>query len=387
MLQWRRPDPLISEAGGMKEAQADAKLIAWVGFPDPPHRIRESRPWMLVIVGHVAMGILFLAGVGILVAYFGFGQVGRGLLVDSVLAAGLGTPLPDAQVTVGPCDYDATRAGSRLPGHWSCPTTVVAAGERIELSIEMISDAEDLRARGAGRVFGQTGVYWPLGMLAARWWNVSPLILIGGGLIGIAAMAFRWSFRVRSLSRARHGSVRTVDLLTWKGRPWFAYLDDRGTRRFQRTASDTVPLILDGVRTTGAALISGRTAVLLDANLRPMELDDSRRGEILARVGQVQRQCQIRSLLPPEPGDPATLAGRIECIEQALAGKPGAPDLRRLYGEAWRLIWDSNDADVANRALDARDVIAQRLGPSMTSATLRDCRRRYEGAGGMAKAG
>jgi hypothetical protein len=342
---------------------------------------------MLVIVGHVAMGLLFMAGVGILVAYFGFGQVGRALLVDSALAVGLGTPLPDAQVTVGACDYDATRAGSRLPGHWSCPTIVVAAGERMELSIEMISGAEDLRPRGAGRVFGETGVYWPLGTLAARWWNVSVLVLIGGGLIGIATMAFYWSSRVRSLSRARHGSVRTVELLTWKGRPWFAFLDDRGTRRFQRTASETVPLILDGVRTTGVALISGRTAVLLDANLRPMELEGSRLGEILTRVGQVQRQCQIRSSLPPEPGDPPTLTGRIERIEQALAGRPGAPDLRRLYDQAWRLIWDSNDADVANRALDARDAIAQRLGPSMTFATLRDSRRRYEGAGGIAKAG
>jgi hypothetical protein len=379
--------PLISEAGAMKETQADAKLIAWVGFPDPPHRIRESRPWALVIVGHVAIVLLFAAGIGILVAYFGFGQVGRGLLVDSALAAGLGTPLPEAQVTVGACAYDATRAGSRLPGHWSCPVTVAAAGERTELSVEMISGADDLQPRGAGQVFGQIGVYWPLGILAARWWNVSVLVLIGGGLIGIAAMAFRWSSRVRSLSRARHGSVRTVELLTWKGRPWFAYLDDRGTRRFQQAASDIVPLILDGVRTTGAALISGRTAVLLDGNLGPIELEDTRRSEILARVGQVQRQCQIRSSLPPEPGDPPTLTGRIEGIEQGLAGKPGAPDLRRLYDQAWRLIWDSNDAEVANRALDARDAIAQLLGPSATFATLRDCRRRYEGVGGIAKAG
>jgi len=379
--------PLNSEAGAMKETQADAKLIAWVGFPDPPHRISGSRSWPLVIVGHAAMGVLFVVGIGILVAYFGFGQVGRGLIVDSALAAGLGTPLPDAQVTVGACEYDATRAGSRLPGHWSCPATVVAAGERIELSIEMISGADDLQLGGAGRVFGQTGIYWPLGILAARWWNVSLLVLIGGGLVGIATMALYWSSQVRSLSRARHGSVRSVELLTWKGRPWFAFLDERGTRRFQRTARDTVPLILDGVRTTGAALIFGRTAVLLDGNLRPIELDDGRRGEILARVGQVQRQCQIRPVLPPEPGDPATLAGRIERIEQALAGKPDAADLRRLYDQAWRLIWDSNDADVANRALDARDVIARRLGPSAAFATLRDCRRRYERAEGIAKAG
>lgn len=380
-------DPLNSKAGAMQETQADAKLIAWVGFPAPPHRIAGSRPWPLVIVGHGAMGILFVIGVGVLVAFFGFGQVGRGLLVDSALAAGLGTPLPEAQVTVGACDYDATRAGSRLPGHWSCPVTVAAAGERTELSVEMISGADDLQPRGAGRAFGQTGVYWPLGILAARWWNVSVLILIGGGLIGIATMAFRGSSQARRLSRARRGSVRSVDLLTWKGRPWFAYLDDGGTRRFQRTAHDTVPLILDGVRTTGAALICGRTAVLLDGNLRPMELEDARRGEVLARVGQVQRQCQIRPALPPEPGDPPTLAGRIERIEQALAGKPGASDLRRLYDRAWRLIWDSNDADVANRALDARDVIAQRLGPSATFAALRECRRRYESAAGITKAG
>ena len=120
---------------------------------------------------------------------------------------------------------------------------------------------------------------------------------------------------------------------------------------------------------------SGRTAVLLDGNLGPIELEDVRRSEILGRVGQVQRQCQIRSALPPEPGDPPTLTGRIEGIEQGLAGKPGAPDLRRLYDQAWRLIWDSNDADVADRALDARDAIAQLLGPSATFAVLRDCRR------------
>lgn len=361
----------------MQEAQADTKLIAWIGFPEPPHRITDSRPRALLIVGYLGIGLLFAIGAGILVGYFGFHHVGRALVVDSVLAVGLGTPLPDARVTAGPCDYDGSRAGSKVPGHWSCPVTVVAAGTQHAFSLQVTWGADDLRPGGAGRILGATGVYWPLSVMASRWWNILLLVLIGFGLMAFAVVCFRWSRAAMRLARARQGRVRTVELLTWRGRPWFAYLDERGTRRFQRASADAAPLILDGVRTTGAALVSGGSAVLLDGNLRPVELAAARRGELLDRVAQVQRQCQIRSLLPPEPGDAPTLAGRIQRIELALTGKPGAAELRRLYAEAWRLIWDSNDPDVANRALDARDVIALRLGPEATFAALRACRQRY----------
>jgi hypothetical protein len=235
----------------------------------------------------------------------------------------------------------------------------------------------DLRPQGAGTVLGAIGIYWPSGVLAARWWNISMLVLIAVGLMALAVLGFAWVAPERRLMRARQGRLRVVDLLTWKGRPWFAFHDHRGRTRFQRADTQTVPLVLDGLRTQGAALVTGRSAVLLDTELQPMDLPDEVRAGLVGKAAQLQREGQPRRQLPVQPGDPPTLMRRIERVENRVAAEPGKAELAQLYDAAWRLTWDSDDAGVSERSLHARNTIAKLLGPRRAHAALRDCRRRY----------
>lgn len=362
--------------------QPDARLIAWLGMPGPPHRIATiSR--MRRAAGYVAIALLVVIGAALPVAYFGFTAIGRGLLVDTALAFGAGAPLPEARITAGPCRDNAARAGSKLPGQWECPFAIELPGRRTERVVATISRYE-LVPRGAGEVLGAVGVYWSPGIMLARWWNDSLLLFMGGGLIAIGITVLRWSRVDRALVAARDADVRTVDLLTWQNRPVFAFIDDEGVRRFDQAPAALFPLILDGVRTTAVALVSGRSAILLDSNLGPLDLDPAQRKAILDKAAQVQRQCQIRPALPPQSGDPPTLALRIERVERDLAGS--APALERLYDEAWRIVWDSDDLAVANRALIARDAIATRLGPVAAHAALLRARDYRLGPSAIAKA-
>lgn len=362
-------------------------LIEGLGFPEPPHRLVGALSGVRLAAGMVAVSILLLAGVGILVAYFGFTASGRALLVDTALAAGLGSAVPGARVTLGECEYSGSRAGSKVPGQWRCNVVVEHAGERVEAPFETVSRQEDVQPPGAGRVFGRLGLYWPLGMMAARWWNATFLLIIGFGLIGICTAMRGFAADALRASRLRDGRVRSVDLLTWQGRPTFSFVDDEGQRRFGRAERAGLPLILDGVCTTGAALVQGRSALLLDAGLHPLELASAQRAAILERATQVRRQALVRSALPAQPGDAPTLPGRIERIEQAFAALPrGAGDARsetlaRLHDDAWRLVWDSDDPDVATRALALRDRIAERLGPEGAWAALQQSRTRHAATG------
>jgi len=348
-----------------------------LGFPDPPHRIWQSRPRAALLVGYLAVGFLFLIGAGLLLGYFGLDRTGRTILVDTALALGLGRSLPEAEVRLGECVYKGTRAGSRLPGFWRCPVTVSTGAERIDLTVEQSSKLEGTSPRGAGRIVGQVGVYWPPGVLLARWWSTAILLMTGFGLIGLSVMFLRWSSGAWRLARVRRGKACVVDLLTCEGRPGFAFLDAAGRRRFDRAQRNTKPLILDSLMTSGVALVSGRTAVLLDLGLLPLELDGPPRADVLARIAAVQHRSRIRPLLAPQPGDPPSLQGRIDRIERGLSDRPDAAGLGRLYDEAWRLIWDGNDADIARRAIAAREEIARRLGPAATLEALLACRRRY----------
>lgn len=360
-------------------APPDAKLIAWLDFPAPPHQLAGGLSAVRTAAGYFALAVLFIVGAGVLIGFFGFSASGRGLLVDSALAAGLGRPLPQARVKFGECSYSGSRAGSRFPGQWRCPATVVDGSERTAVPVETVGRQEDLHALGAGRVFGATGIYWPLGTLAARWWNALFVVAIGGGVLWLAFWLRGMAGEAGRLRRLRGGTVRSADLLTCRGRPWFAFVDDAGERRFAQADTPTNALVLDGVQTTTAALVLGREAVLLHGNLHPLLLNEQRRAGIMERAAQVQHQCRIRRALPPQPGDAPTMAGRIGHIEARLAAKPAAPELQSLYDAAWRLVWDSDDAGIAQRALVARDAIAERLGPAATDAQLQACRSRYAG--------
>lgn len=351
------------------QAQPDQRLIAWLAFPGQPYRFLGIASTWRRGVGYVAVTLLLVAGAALPLAYFGGTTIGRGLLVDTALMLGMGRPLPAARITAGACRNNAARAGSRVPGQWECAFVIDDAGRRTERVVATIA-RRDLEPRGAGEVFGGTGVYWAAGVMFARWWNDSILLLVGGGLIGLAAMFLRWARGDRALLALRHGKVVSADLVTWQGRPEFAFIDDGGIRRFARATAACFPLVLDGVRTTGAALMRGSKAVLLDARLGPLDLDPAQRAAILEKAAAVQRQCQVRPALPPRAHDPPTLAGRIERVEQAVAAGAPAEELAGLYDDAWRLVWDSNDADVAERALAARDAIALRMGPAAAHCAL-----------------
>lgn len=365
------------EAPARAPSVRDAKLLTWIGFPQPPHRIRHSRPtWLVRSMLFTLPALLFIIGFGILGAYFLGERAGRDLIVDSALFLGLGTEMPEATVEMKTCGYLSSRAGSKLSGHWICPLDIVVYGVRTDGAVVLAWREDALAPRGAGTLFGATGVYWPLDVMVNRWADLLPLLLFAAFPITGAIAALLWSPQTLNLAAARNGQVRAVDLLTWEGRPHFAFSDDDGRRRYQRAGAVMAPLILDGVRSMGAALVSGRRAVLLDSGLGPIEIDAATRTAILARVAEVQRECQIRSALPPRPGDPATEQDRIARIEAALKDRP---DYAKLYDETWRLVWDAGVQDVADRALRARDIIAQKLGPARTADALEACRRRYAG--------
>lgn len=359
----------------MSEAGPDGEsLEAWIGFPDPPHRIRTGRARTRLIASTIAAALLFLGGLGLLASYFAFDHAGRGLLLDTALAAGLGAPLPGARVSIGSCEYADTRAGGRAPGHWTCTATVIVDRQPRVLTLESTTRF-DLRPLGAGTVLGQTGLYWPSGMLAARWWNVAKLVATGFALMAMALVLLAWLGPDRRLMRARQGRIRVVDLLTWRGRPWFAFPDDRGRTRFRRADAETAPLVLDGLRTRGVALVTGRSAVLLSARLHPLELPEEERAVILG--GAALLEGRKRMPLPARPGDPPTLMRRIERLENEVAAEPGKAELARLYEEAWRLTWDSDDEGVSERALHVRNTIAKVIGPRQAHAALEECRQRH----------
>ena len=349
---------------------------ARIGFPDPPHRIRLGHARTRLFAGTLVAALLILGGLGLLLGYFGLDRAGRGLLLDTALAAGLGSPLPGARVSIGGCDYADTRAGGRAPGHWICTATVTVDRQPRVLTLESTT-RYDLRPLGAGTLLGQTALYWPAGMLAARWRNVAILVATGLALLAMGTILLAWLAPDRRLMRAGKGRVHPVDLLTWRGRPWFAFPDRRGRTRVQRADARTAPLLLDGLWTRGAALVTGRSAVLLDAELQPLQLPGEARAAILAEAARLRQQGQARRPLPPRPDDPPTLMRRIERLENRVAAEPGRKALADLYEEAWRLTWDSDDAKVTLRALHARNTIAKLLGPRRAHAGLLACRRRY----------
>lgn len=352
----------------------DGELEAWIGFPDPPHRIRTGRSQLRLTAGRIAAALLLLTGLGILAAQFGFDRGGRGLLRDTALALGLGERLTPARVTIGGCDP----AGGRAAALWVCTVTVIDGDRRSTVLAVETESRFNLRPQGAGRILGATGIYWPPDVLAAHWWRLALLIAIALGLMVLAALVLAWLAPDRRLMRARQGRIRVVDLLTWRGRPWFAFPDRRGRLRFQQADARTMPLVLDELGTRGAALVTGRSAVLLGTEMQPLELPEEIRSGLVAKAAQLRRDGMKRMPLAPQPGDPPTLMRRIERIENRVAAEPGKPEFAQLYDEAWRVTWDSDDEGVSNRALHARNTIAKLLGPRRAHAALRDCRRRYE---------
>ncbi len=315
----------------MIEAGPDQKMIDWIGFPGPPHRIAGSRGPLALLLGRIAMIFLLLVAVALPGAVFGFTDQGRALLVDSGLGLGLGSPAPEVRVRVQACDY--YHSTGRYGGSgWDCVFQLSNDGTTKEHAVELDGESEARLQQGAGTLMGAVGLYWPAGVLLSR-----------------------------------------------GGRPWFAFVDDEGTRRFRQADPAAVPLHVDALLTNGIALVAGRDATLLYPSLWPLKLPEGERKAILARVDEIYRAGMVRKTLPPQQGDPETAAGRIDRIEAALATGPDAAALAGLYDEAWRLTWDNDDAALSKRIFDARDAIAVRLGPEAAWTALQRSRERFAG--------
>lgn len=324
------------------------------------------------------MIFLLLVAVALPGAVFGFTDQGRALLVDSGLGLGLGSPAPEVRVRVQACDY--YHSTGRYGGSgWDCVFQLSNDGTTKEHAVELDGESEARLQQGAGTLMGAVGLYWPAGVLLSRWLDMMMLFVISGGLLFVCRLVGRHVPETVRLAGAPRGKARSVDLLSRGGRPWFAFVDDEGTRRFRQADPAAVPLHVDALLTNGIALVAGRDATLLYPSLWPLKLPEGERKAILARVDEIYRAGMVRKTLPPQQGDPETAAGRIDRIEAALATGPDAAALAGLYDEAWRLTWDNDDAALSKRIFDARDAIAVRLGPEAAWTALQRSRERFAG--------
>jgi hypothetical protein len=366
---------------GVTERQPNEQLIAHLGFPPPPHRIAGSRGPIALLFGRLALGFLLLVAIALPVSVMGFTSQARALATDTALGLGFGSPAPEVRASLRECDYYRSTGRYGSSG-WDCLFELARGTERFEHEVELDGEAEAKLHRGAGIVSGHVGLYWPSGILLSRWLDYALLFVISGGLLYVCHIVRRMVPKAYELARAREASIRSVELLTRGAGAWFTFLDESGTRRYQQAEGAVAPLHLDALLTTGVALVGGEKAILLDAALAPLKLPEEQRASILARVGETFRAGMVRHALPPQPGDPATMLGRIERIEAELADTADPTTLARLYNDAWRLSWDNDDAALARRIFDARDAIALRLGPEHAWAALRQSREQFvpEGA-------
>lgn len=361
----------------MTERQPNERLIAHIGFPPPPHRIEASRGPVALFLGKLALALLLLVAIALPVSVLGFTSEATALLTDTGLSLGLGSPAPQVHVSLRECDYHRSTGRYGTSG-WDCVFQLVDGEVTREHAVELDGEEEAQLQRGAGVLWGKPGLYWPAGVLLGRWLDYLMLLAISGLLLYLCYVVARMVSRAsEKLSLARNGYVRTVELLTRGGNALFTFLDDSGIRRYQQAKSHNALLQLDALLTTGVALVGGQKAILLDDALRPLKLPEEQRKAILARVDEVFRAGMIRRALPPQPGDAATMLGRIERIEAQLAASEDPATLARLYNDAWRLSWDNDDASLTRRVFDARDAIALRLGPERAWLALLQSREQF----------
>jgi hypothetical protein len=360
----------------MTERQPNERLIEHIGFPPPPHRIEASRGPVALFLGKLALALLLLVAIALPVSVMGFTSEAKALLTDTGLSLGLGSPAPQVHVSLRECDYYRSTGRYGTSG-WDCVFQLVDGEVTREHAVELDSEEEAQLHRGAGVIWGKLGLYWPAGVMLGRWLDYLLLLAISGLLFYVCYVVARMAARASELSLARNGHVRTVDLLTRGGNALFTFLDDSGTRRYQQAESHNAPLHLDALLTTGVALVGGQKAILLADALRPLKLPEEQRKAILARVDEVFRAGMIRRALPPQPGDAATMLGRIARIEAELAASEDPATLARLYNDAWRLSWDNDDAGLTRRVFDARDAIAVRLGPERAWLALLQSREQF----------
>jgi hypothetical protein len=239
------------------------------------------------------------------------------------------------------------------------------------------------RAGEAATLFGTVGIRWPIGVVAARWLQILPLLLCAallGWLIHIARSLLREDRLL--IEAAQRGTIVPVDLLypdmigaksaeprqAWR----FSYLDQFGRRRFARAVPGG-PLQVDGVVTAGVALLSRNgKAWLVLSSLWPIDLPPLEVAHI-ADAAEMQRR-EFRSPLKPLAGEPRDPPARLAAIEALLQSK-SMNAAERAYVAAWRVVWEYPDAAAAERAMELRNEAAARLGPSRAFSALKSCRR------------
>jgi len=346
-----------------------------IAFPGPPHRIRGALPHTRLAWATLLVALVGSVLVAVPVAYLAATTDGRTLARDTLLASGVGDVDPAATVVVGPCSTRGLGQGGRyrIPSS-ACPGVVVVGGERHAFGVELLFATTLPAPIAAGRALGGPAVLWPAVVLLDRWLLILVPTALMGFALALVVVQVRSGWRRAAL---RQGRIQVVDLLTWSGRPWFAYVDGRGRRRQRRASSTVAPLILDGLRGRGAALVAGDRSELIDGSFGPLDLEPGRRDALNDVVRDLQLLGRVRGQLPPLPDEAGTPLERADRLEVALRAR-GA-DHERLFELAWRLVWDADDVSVAERALRARDHIARRLGPAAADRAWADCRSKYGG--------
>lgn len=366
------------------EATYQTSTLTELGFPGPPHKLcdppKPSSVQVIAIAFLVALLAAFTIALGIL--FFGYTQTGRALLIDSALALGLGEPLPDATVEGGRCDdYRVGGYTSFRATGWNCPLTVIDGSDRVRLEIDVSDPADAGRHRGAGRVLGSIGLYWPADVLLIRWLKTYLIVGTMAFLVFICALAIALLLRVkRTFSRlAPRGTVRPVDLLRYTNPPCISFVDDRGRRRFHKSDYNGEALLLDGALLVSAALVWKNKAAVLLHDLYPLDLTDSERRRILDAVAtHRQRREGRRRVSPAILGGSASPAVRLDAIANALADNPRHGELSDLYREAWYIAWHSPDAETAHRAFLLRDAVAARMDLPSVYKTMESVRSQLQ---------
>jgi hypothetical protein len=319
--------------------------------------------------------------------YFGLTREGRTLFVDTALSVGLGSTIDDAHVQPGSCSSYETSGRYRWSGY-ECDIDVLrpregGGTERVPLRVDLTDPAMVASAGEAATLFGVVGIRWPIGVVAARWLQLAPLLLCAaflGWLIHIARSLMREDRLL--IEAAQKGTIVPVDLLypdvigaksaeprqAWR----FSYLDQFGRRQFARAVPGG-PLQVDGVVTAGVALLSrSGKAWLVLSSLWPLDLPPLEVAHI-ADAAEMQRR-QFRGPLKPLAGEPLDPPGRLAAIEALLRSK-SMNAAERAYVFAWRLVWEYPDAAAAERAMELRNEAAAKLGPRKAFSVMKSCRR------------
>lgn len=236
--------------------------------------MQRGLAWALAIIGPTVL--LVICGV------LALAEVPRQLALDTLASAGLGSPLPKAEVRSVSCSYHRGTGRLELNEH-RCRVRVWDGGD-ILLSLEVRS-TEPLERSDAGpvvTVFGQLAAPWPASVMLGRWLPMLPL-----ALPFILLVPLTWSAvsTIRSITRhirvVLEGEPQVADLLCRRAGKdedaptrWDIAFEHDDHRRFAQVEAQAAPVVLDRPATRGIALVAPDGSVeILEAGGWPLTLD------------------------------------------------------------------------------------------------------------------